>query len=307
MVMNECGKVSVIMRTKNCQDIVVQVLKALFSQNFLDFSLYVVDSGSTDDTVKLVKNFPCEVEIIEANEYFPGKVLNIAIEKAKGDLIVFLNSDAVMSSPGCLRALLEPFLDEKVQASFGRQLSRPDAKPYVAAEMLKSFPEKGLCPKWISYALPFAAMRKKAWEEHRFYTDAWGSEDTEWGVWAEKNGHVVRYVPKACVMHSHNYSLRQLYGRRYIEGEADSFIYGGDYSIGTMLWQTAKAYARDFFEHAKAFDFFSVFSIPVTRFVYFFAYYRGFKLGERRKATGDKDGSVGQKEILKRYDKNPRS
>jgi len=58
-------------------------------------------------------------------------------------------------------------------------------------------------------------------------SDAWASEDTEWGNWAKENGYNIKYVKNAILMHSHNYSLIQIYGRKFVEGEGDVFIYIG--------------------------------------------------------------------------------
>ncbi|NRB41400.1 MAG: glycosyltransferase, partial [Pseudomonadales bacterium] len=41
-------KISIIMRSKNSDWVIASALAALFSQDFQDFELVVVDSGSTD-------------------------------------------------------------------------------------------------------------------------------------------------------------------------------------------------------------------------------------------------------------------
>jgi rhamnosyltransferase len=155
----------------------------------------------------------------------------------------------------------------------------------------------------MPYALPFAAMRRSAWNEHPFYSEAWGSEDTEWGFWARRQGRRIAYVASALVMHSHNYTLRQLYGRRFIEGEADAFIHADRLSVARMLWRFAQAAARDVPYHLACGDLPGLAGIPARRGVYHWAYYRGHKLGERRRRTGDSDASVGQSVVLDSYDR----
>ena len=54
-----------------------------------------------------------------------------------------------------------------------------------------------------------------------------------------------RYVPEAAVMHSHNYTLRELYGRCFIEGEADAFIYDARPSVRRSVLRVAAAIKRD--------------------------------------------------------------
>ena len=176
-----------------------------------------------------------------------------------------------------------------------RQVPRPEAHTWVRRDYEVSFPESGPPPPWMNYSLPLAALRRSAWEVHPFYEDAWGSEDQEWGHWALRQGWVVRYVADSVVMHSHNYTLRQLYGRRFIEGEADAFILGDKDGVLRMLRRGISSIGRDVIAHVKARDPVGLGLSPVRRAVYQWAYYRGHKLGEARRARGDRDASKGKK------------
>jgi len=295
--------VSVIMRAKNSDWVIGQALAGLFSQSYTDFELLVVDSGSTDRTLEIVQAYPHRLLEIEPGDYYPGKVLNMAIEQARAPLIVFLNSDAVPLGPHTLARLLAAFDAADVVGAFARQLPRPEAETWVRRDYAVSFPASGEAPPWMGLSLPLAAIRKETWREHPFYTDAWGSEDTEWGLWARRQGLTIRYVPDALVMHSHNYTLRQIYGRRFIEGEADAFIYRNRDSLGRMLGRFASSLARDCVWHLRCRDWLGLAKAPARRAVYQWAYYQGHRLGEHRLATGDGDAGIGQQTVLSRYDK----
>jgi rhamnosyltransferase len=290
------------MRSKNSQDTIGQALAALFSQEYRDFELLVVDSGSTDGTLETVAKFPCRLIQIEAKSYFPGHVLNRAIEETSSELIVMQNSDTVPLTPHALTHLLAPFEDSNVVATFSRQLPRPDAVPWVRRDYARSFVQEGPAPPWLTLSFPLAALRRKTWEEHPFYTDAWASEDTEWGHWARTRGYETRYVPEAIVMHSHNYTLRQIYGRRFVEGEADAFIYGGTDKVSSALWKMATTTVRDVLLHAGIGALREMLAMPARRGVYYWAYHKGHLLGEQRIARGDADTSKGQTTILERHD-----
>lgn len=293
--------VTVIMRTKNSEDILPQTLKSLFSQQDVSFDLLAVDSGSTDNTLSILKEFPCRIIQIKAEDYFPGKVLNFAISQSSSPLIVFLNSDAVFLTPNALKCMISAFDDPAVLAAFGRQLARPDAELWVKRDYLASFPDSRNAPSWMPLSLVFSAMRRSAWEKHPFYTSAWGSEDTEWGNWAKKSNLKISYLPDALVMHSHNYTFKQLYGRRFIEGEADAFIYHRSYALTNMLWDTIKAVVRDFLFYIRSWHLLSVWKIPILRFIYFWSYRKGNRLGMKRLNEGNDDASKGQKAVLSRY------
>ena len=298
---------TVIMRTKNSAWVIRESLKGLFSQDLQDFQLLVVDSGSTDGTLDIVREFPARIIEIEPDDYFPGDVLNRAVAETDSDLVVFQNSDTIPQRCDALRLLLEPLSDEDVQATFGRQIARPEAWTWVKRDLNASFPESGPAPDWISLALPFAAMRRSAWERHPFYRDAWGSEDTEWGEWARKNGLRIEYVPDAVVMHSHNYTLRQFYGRRFIEGEADAFIFRNHDTLPKLLSRIASSIGHDLVHYARHADLLGIPMIPVRRFTSHWAYWKGHRHGEERIASSNRDRLFGQQTVLQRHDSADRA
>lgn len=294
--------VTVIMRSKNSDWVIDQTLAALFSQDFRDFELLVVDSGSTDRSLAIVRQYPCRLIEIPASDYYPGAVLNSAIEQSDSGLVVFVNSDAVALSQHTLSRIVGAFDDPDVHAAFARQLPRPEADTWVRRDYAVSFPAEGSAPPWMTFSLPFAALRRSAWEKHRFYSDAWGSEDTEWGYWARQNGLKVQYVADAMVMHSHNYTLQQLYGRRFIEGEADAFIYRKPVTFLSMIWRFLRSATRDGVDCIVAQDLIGLALAGPRRWVYHWAHYQGARFGMDRIQKGCTDASVGQKVVLERHE-----
>jgi rhamnosyltransferase len=294
-------RVSVIMRSKNSDWVIAQALAGLYSQSFRDFELLVVDSGSTDRTLEIVRQYPGRLVEIPAGDYYPGRVLNEAIARTSGEIVVFLNSDCVCLSPHSLGRLVAAFDDGVTQAAFARQLPRPEAHDWVCRDYAEAFPPAGPAPSWLTLSLPFAAMRRSAWHDRPFYTEAWGSEDTEWGTEARVLGWRISYVPEALVMHSHNYTLKQLYGRRFIEGEADAFIRLDRDSLRATAGRLLRSIAKDLaYSLCRGHLAEAALAVP-RRAVYHWAYYRGHRLGEERLATGNRDASVGQAAVLSRY------
>ncbi len=294
-------KISVIMRTKNADWVVGQALRALHSQTLRHFELVVIDSGSTDRTLDIVREYSPTLLRIPASAYIPGAVLNQAIEASSGDILVFQNSDTVPLTPHALERLVDPFADPRIVASFARQIPRPEAATWVRRDYEISFPAEGDAPPWMPFSLPFAAVRRSAWKKHRFHTAAFGSEDIEWGTWARQNGYVVRYVPQALVMHSHNYTMREAFGRRFIEGEADAFVKGGTDTATQLVRRIAGSTARDVVYHAMAGDWRGLCAAPLRRAAFHYGYYCGHRHGEHRRSDGSTDASVGQRIVLERF------
>ncbi len=295
-------RVSVIMRSKNSDWVIGEALAALFSQRFRNFELLIVDSGSTDRTLDIVRQYPHRLIRIEPDEYHPGRVLNTAIAQSRSEILVFQNSDAVPLTNTTLERLVAAFDDVQVQAALARQLPRPDAAAWVRQDYARSFPDTAHTPAWITLSLPMAAMRRTAWEQHPFYIDCWGSEDTEWGHWARSHGLQVRYVQDALIMHSHNYTLRQLYGRRFIEGEADAFIYRSEAGLATMLRGVARSCVGDLSACLVAGDYGAMPMIAARRAVYHWSYYQGLRLGRARIRGRNRDSGTGQRIVLTRHE-----
>jgi rhamnosyltransferase len=294
------ASVVVIMRCRNSAWVIHQALASLAAQRFRDYDLVVVDSGSSDATLAMVAAYPHRLIAIAGERYQPGPVLNAAIATTTAARLVFWNSDAVALDDRVLDRLVAAL--DSADAAFARQVPRPEARGWVRRDYAAAFPAAGEAPPWMAMSLVCSAMRREAWQEHPFYAAAWASEDTEWGTWARSGGRRVRYLADARVMHSHDYTLRQLYGRRFVEGEADAFIQD---SVPGGLRRLARAGAdtvRDIRWCLARADAGGALMAPLRRGVAAWAYQQGHALGRRRRAIGDGDASVGQAVVLARHE-----
>ena len=294
-------KTTVIMRSKNADWVIGQALAALFAQRHRPAEVIVVDSGSTDATLAIVRQFPVTLVEIPASAYVPGRVLNDAAARATGDVLVFQNSDVVPLRTETFDRLLAPLADPAVQATFARQLPRPEAHTWVRRDYAAAFPAEGAAPAWMPYSLPLAAMRRTAWQRRPFSDDAWASEDTTWGVATRRAGERIAYAADALVMHSHNYALREIYGRRFVEGEADAFLHDGGWGVRATVTAWAASMRHDLAAHVAARDLGGLIAAPVRRAMFHLGYLRGRAPGARRRAGGDRDVTVGQRIVLERF------
>jgi rhamnosyltransferase len=298
---NTTPYLSIIIRSKNSAETIAEVLKALACQTFQDFELIVADSGSQDQTLEWLSAYPHQLLQIQPQDYFPGKVLNQAASLARGEILVFLNSDVVMLDPNTLSELIAPLVNPNVKASFARQVARPEADAWVKRDYLKAFPAIGHAPDWMLYSLPLAAMRREAWVKMPFYTWAWGSEDSEWGQRARARGWQVAYASQARVMHSHNYTLRQLAGRRFIEGEADAWMQQSAYPLSKLPLRILADSLRDLKLALLKGTLADLCLALPRRAVFHWAHFQGWKHGWKRLKAGSTESSIGQKRVLERH------
>jgi len=272
------NKVTVIVRTFNVDWVIDQTLSALMKQKGVEIELMIVDSGSTDLTLDIVAFYPHRFIEIKPGTYFPGKVLNRAISKSKTEIIVFINSDAVLLDSYAVSKLIEPLCKLDIAASYGRQVARPEADLWVRHDYERAFSLDGRQPDWMYYSLPIAAMKKSVWQIQKFYTKAWGSEDTYWGVEIKKKGYKIAYVKDAIAMHSHNYTLKQLASRRCIEGEADFYIYPQKkLSFFSTFLSFGTSYIRESWYYICNKEVRKIPFLLLNRIVYSWNFYKGFK------------------------------
>jgi rhamnosyltransferase len=205
-----------------------RTLKAICGQNFKDFELVNVDSGSTDGTFEIVKQInPDKSYQIKPQDYVPGKVLNNAVKRCAGEIIVFNNSDCVPQSSEWLENLIAPLRQHNnIATTFGNQAPRPDARPLVVKDHERAFGTGATSGNWEHfYSLATSAIRKSILTEYPFDENVQYSEDVEWSVRIKKLGYEIAYVPDAVVEHSHNYILKEVWKRFYNEGVAEGYIY----------------------------------------------------------------------------------
>lgn len=94
-------KVSVILTTYNIQEYIKESLESLITQEFDDYEIIVVDDDSEDETFNIVQKYAKEFNFIKAYQIdhsFVGKARNYALEKVKGDYVIFLDGDDVFDS-----------------------------------------------------------------------------------------------------------------------------------------------------------------------------------------------------------------
>lgn len=89
-------KISVVIPLYNKGFIVSKTLESVINQTFIDFEIIIVNDGSTDDSVAIVERFKDErILLFHQKNKGAAAARNLGIEKARGELIAFLDADDI--------------------------------------------------------------------------------------------------------------------------------------------------------------------------------------------------------------------
>ena len=87
-------KISVILPVFNEEKYVKKAIDSVLNQTFEDFELIVVNDGSTDNTSSIISEFDdSRIKVINQQNRGPGASRNNALDIARGDYVMFLDSD----------------------------------------------------------------------------------------------------------------------------------------------------------------------------------------------------------------------
>jgi rhamnosyltransferase len=214
--------VSIIMRSFNEGWALRQTLPALLSQDWTNWELIVIDSGSTDGSDELIREAnPRHFVQIRPQDYNPARVMNAGLELARSEYAVFLNADATPQGPGWLRPLATALQKPLTAAVFGRQIPRPDCRAVFANDYARCFGPARESLNWDHFfSMVSSGVRKDIWARRGFLETMQYSEDDEYTRWCRSEGYKVEYCPDSVVMHSHNYTPSQAYKRSFGEARA---------------------------------------------------------------------------------------
>lgn len=229
--------VTVAILTFNGETYLEELLEAIERQHFDGgVDVLVIDSGSTDRTLEVVRAHPA-VRLIEIpnSQFQHGATRNLAARESRGRYIAYLTQDAIPADEHWLAELVAPFaLDERVALVTGRQIPRPTAFPLQRFEIEGAFrglgPDDAVTLYGDGPERDDRALRGRA----AFHSDVNAAvrtdlvlgtipfrevpyaEDQLMGKDVLEAGLLKAYAGRAAVIHSNDLTLRD-YGRRIVD------------------------------------------------------------------------------------------
>lgn len=228
-------KYSVIVPVYNRPDEVDELLESLCSQTLKDFEVVIVEDGS-----KITCKDVCDkyANILDLQYYYkensgPGQSRNYGVERAKGDYVLIVDSDAVAPA-GYLQAIDDELRRQPSDAWGGPDAAHDsftDVQKAISYAMTSFFTTGGIRggKKQLDKFYPRSfnlGIRREAYlalggfSKTRFSKMSLYGEDIDFSIRIYKAGYSCRLFPEAWVWHKRRTDFRKFWRQVYNSGYA---------------------------------------------------------------------------------------
>lgn len=101
--------ISIVTPSFNQGQFIERTIQSVLSQNYPKLELIVMDGGSTDETLLILKKYKSKISFVSQKDKGQSDALNQGIAKATGSIIGYLNSDDMLM-PGSLKKVAANFM-----------------------------------------------------------------------------------------------------------------------------------------------------------------------------------------------------
>jgi rhamnosyltransferase len=219
------GEISIVIPVLNAEEFLPALMEAIVSQSMEPAEIILVDSGSSDGTRSLAAGYE-KVRLISIAEFTHGKARNLGARMAIGGIVVFMSQDALPLDRHWLEELVDPLHNAGAGASYSRQVPKESASPMERFFLHTRFPEEARLQRnsrsggelgfeEVFFSNVSSAVRKPLLEECPFDEDLIMSEDQKLSKDLLEKGHTVAYASRSVVVHSHEYTLSEVFKRYF--------------------------------------------------------------------------------------------
>ena len=227
---------SIIVPVFNRPDEVDELLESLSSQTLKDFEVVIVEDGS---------QIPCKdvcdkyANILDLHYYFkensgPGQSRNYGVDRAQGEYVIILDSDAV-TPPGFMQAIDDELKRQPTDAWGGPDAAHEsfsDIQKAISYAMTSFFTtggirggKKQLDKKFYPRSFNLG-VRREVYQQlggfttERFSKMSFYGEDIDFSLRIYKNGYSCRLFPEAWLWHKRRTDFREFWRQVYNSGYA---------------------------------------------------------------------------------------
>ena len=203
------AKVNIVIRTFNEEDWIKFCLVHSLNQSYDNFTITVVDSGSSDATLQIVDDFisryPEKIVLKTVDVFKPGNAINCGAMAMESDYFICVSAHCIPKDENWISSYVD-FMQSntEVVGAYGRQLALSCTQADDARDLMITFgSEQRIIEKDYFFHNANSIIRTQFWLEHPFDDDVPHIEDRVWAKKVIDMGFKTAYLPQAGVYHYH--------------------------------------------------------------------------------------------------------
>ena len=167
--------ISIITATFNSAKTLKDTIQSVLRQTNKDFEYLIVDGGSTDETIDIVKSYESEfsgrLKWVSEKDKGIYDAMNKGIKMASGDVVGILNSDDYFTSDDILQTVADAFKRQEIDAIYGDIHFIRDGNP---KKCIRYYSSRMFRPFWLRFgfmpAHPSFYCKREVFEKAGLYS-----------------------------------------------------------------------------------------------------------------------------------------
>lgn len=260
-------RISVIIPVRNGGEQLRSLLGIIRTQRKVqDVEIIIIDSGSTDNSVSIAKEFKAKVVSISQSEFNHGRTRNLGASESSGDYLVFTVQDAIPINNYWLYNMICPFIEyPELAALTSKQFVKLEADLFslwMAENMTELLDFKkdsiysfsgvldGIDWRFIDSTIKrrvtfldnvSSCIRGHILKEFQF-SPLINAEDIDFGVKLFKSRKPMGYLTSTGVSHWHERGPDHVFKRHYMGTKSDVYILKNDllffFDNNNVTWES---------------------------------------------------------------------
>ncbi len=208
--------ISVIIPVYNGGKFLPMCLDAVFASDYAHFEVFVVDDGSTDDSAEISRAKGANVLSSNRPRSGPAAARNIAAEKARGEILLFVDADVVLKKDTIRKVAASFEENPDISALFGSYDDAPGEANFLSQykNLQHHFVHQNASAEASTFWAGLGAVRREAFlsiggfDCERFAIPS--IEDIELGVRLRQAGHKILLDKEIQVKHLKKWEIKSL-------------------------------------------------------------------------------------------------
>lgn len=223
-------KIDVICPLFNAEKYIEKLDNSIRKQKNVELNqIRYVLTKSIDNTEDVLKKIKANYRLIEMNDFSHSLVREKEAFDSNADIVVFITQDIIVEDDMWLHNLVKDIEHGKCEASYSKQLCNNNTIEKYTREL--NYPNESnyvtksdidrLQLRTFFFSDASSAIKREIFVELNGYDNKNLpiNEDMYIAYKLIMNGYTIKYCEDSQVIHSHNFTLKQIYNRYYLTGK----------------------------------------------------------------------------------------